>query len=75
MPAGTVKWFDASKGYRFIAPDGGGKDIFVHQGAIGRDGDKPLSEGERVEFESEQAARGPQARMAVLRLGQTEVIR
>ena len=62
MPAGTIKWFNATKGYGFIAPDGGGKDIFVHQSAIDAAlMDKPLSEGQRVEFESEQAAKGPQA--------------
>ena len=63
MPAGTIKWLNATKGYGFIAPYGGGKDIFVHQRAI--DGaliDKPLSEDQRVEFESEQAAKSPQAR-------------
>jgi cold shock protein len=62
MPAGTVKWFDATKGYGFIAPDSGGKDIFVHQSAIEGAGYRQLSEGQRVEFESEQAPKGPQAR-------------
>jgi CspA family cold shock protein len=61
MPARTVKWFNGTKGYGFIAPDGRGKDIFVHQSAIEGAGDTQLSEGQRVEFESQQAAKGPQA--------------
>jgi cold shock protein len=61
MTAGTVKWFNATKGFGFIAPDGGGKDIFVHHSAIEGSGYKELSEGQRVEFESEQGAKGPQA--------------
>jgi CspA family cold shock protein len=61
MTAGTVKWFDATKGFGFIAPESGGKDVFVHQSAIVASGDQPLSEGQRVEFDSEQAAKGPQA--------------
>jgi CspA family cold shock protein len=61
MTAGTVKWFNPAKGFGFIAPEGGGKDVFVHQSVIeGFDG-KDLSEGQRVEFESELAAKGPQA--------------
>jgi cold shock CspA family protein len=59
MAAGTVKWFNPSKGYGFIAPEAGGKDLFVHQSAI--EGTGQLSEGQRVEFESEQGAKGPQA--------------
>lgn len=61
MTAGTVKWFNSTKGFGFIAPDGGGKDVFVHHSAIVGDGYKELSEGQRVEFESEQGAKGPQA--------------
>lgn len=61
MAAGTVKWFDATKGFGFIAPDGGGKDVFVHHRAIESDGYRELSEGQRVEFDSEQGPKGLQA--------------
>jgi len=61
MTAGTVKWFNASKGYGFITPDGEGKDVFVHHSAIEGTGYKELSEGQRVDFESEEGAKGPQA--------------
>ena len=50
---GTVKWFNAEKGYGFITPDEGGDDVFVHFSAILADGFKTLSEGQKVEFESE----------------------
>ena len=62
MAAGIVKWFNGTKGYGFITPDGGGKDVFVHHSAIEGAGYKELSEGQRVEFESEQAPKGPQAK-------------
>lgn len=61
MTAGTVKWFNASKGYGFITPDGEGKDVFVHHSAIEGTGYKELTEGQRVDFESEEGAKGPQA--------------
>ena len=61
MSTGTVKWFNSSKGYGFITPDGGGKDVFVHHSAIEGTGYKELTENQRVEFESEQGAKGPQA--------------
>ena len=61
MTAGIVKWFNPTKGFGFIAPDGGGKDVFVHHSAIEGSGYKELSEGQRVEFESEQGVKGPQA--------------
>jgi CspA family cold shock protein len=61
VTAGTVKWFNATKGFGFIAPEGGGKDVFVHHSAIEGSGYKELSEGQQVEFESQQAAKGPQA--------------
>jgi len=62
VAAGIVKWFNGTKGYGFITPDGGGKDVFVHHSAIEGAGYKELSEGQRVEFESEQAPKGPQAK-------------
>jgi CspA family cold shock protein len=60
MPQGTVKWFNAEKGYGFIAVDGG-PDVFVHYSAIQKEGYRSLDEGERVEFEVTQGQKGPQA--------------
>ncbi|MBI1758612.1 MAG: cold-shock protein [Actinobacteria bacterium] len=60
MAQGTVKWFNAEKGYGFIAVDDG-PDVFVHFSAIQMDGFKALDEGQRVEFDVAQGAKGPQA--------------
>ncbi|WP_344313608.1 cold-shock protein [Fodinicola feengrottensis] len=60
MAQGTVKWFNAEKGYGFIAVDGG-QDVFVHFSAIQMDGYKSLEDGQRVEFEVTQGQKGPQA--------------
>ncbi|MDP3186386.1 MAG: cold-shock protein [Anaerolineales bacterium] len=57
---GTVKWFNASKGYGFIARENG-PDVFVHYSAIQSDGFRNLEEGQKVEFTVEQGAKGPQA--------------
>lgn len=61
MAKGTVKWFSNQKGYGFITPDGGGKDVFVHHSAIQGDGYKTLDEGQNVEFEVTQGPKGEQA--------------
>ncbi len=61
MPKGIVKWFSNQKGYGFITPDGGGKDVFVHHSAIQGDGYKTLDEGQAVEFEVTQGPKGEQA--------------
>ncbi|WP_438434541.1 cold-shock protein [Gorillibacterium sp. sgz500922] len=61
MQTGTVKWFNAEKGYGFITLEEGGGDVFVHFSAIQQDGYKSLDEGQRVEFNVVQGARGPQA--------------
>lgn len=62
MEQGTVKWFDADKGFGFIAPDDGGKDLFVHHSAIQMDGYRTLAEKARVEFDREDdTGKGPKA--------------
>jgi CspA family cold shock protein len=61
MNTGTVKWFNESKGYGFITPTDGGKDIFVHFSAIQGDGFKTLVEGQTVNFTVENGPKGPQA--------------
>lgn len=58
---GTVKWFNESKGFGFIAPEDGSKDCFVHYSAISGDGFKTLEEGDRVEFDITQGQKGPSA--------------
>lgn len=59
---GTVKWFNDSKGFGFITPEDGSKDVFVHHTAIASSGFRSLAEGDRVEFETEQGPKGPQAK-------------
>jgi CspA family cold shock protein len=61
MSVGTVKWFNASKGFGFISPDDGSADVFVHFSAIQGAGYKELSEGQRVQFETTQGQKGAQA--------------
>ena len=61
MNTGVVKWFNSSKGYGFITNDANGEDVFVHFSAIQVDGFKTLEEGQEVEFEVVQGAKGPQA--------------
>jgi len=61
MATGTVKWFNDAKGYGFISPDGGGKDVFVHHTSIEMQGFRTLVEGERVIFDLTSGPKGPQA--------------
>ena len=61
MAQGTVKWFNAEKGFGFITPDDGGKDVFVHFSEIQGSGYRSLNENDRVTFETEQGQKGPQA--------------
>jgi CspA family cold shock protein len=65
MPAGTVNWFNGTKGYGFVTPDDGSKDVFVHISAVERAGMGSLNEGQRISFELE---RGQQGRVAAVDL-------
>jgi CspA family cold shock protein len=61
MATGTVKWFSDEKGYGFITPDDGSKDVFVHFSSIAGEGFRSLAEGAKVEYEVTEGAKGPQA--------------
>ena len=61
MNTGTVKWFNAEKGYGFITPDDGGEDLFAHFSAIKMDGFKTLKQGQRVTFDLKEGEKGKQA--------------
>ena len=61
MPTGTVKWFNDEKGYGFITPDDGGRDLFVHYSSIDGGGFRSLAEGAKVNYEEEAGDKGPKA--------------
>ena len=61
MATGTVKWFNESKGFGFITPEDGSKDVFVHFSAIASEGFRTLAEGQQVTFDVEEGPKGPQA--------------
>jgi cold shock protein len=66
MATGTVKWFSDAKGYGFVTPEDGSKDVFVHHSNIAGSGFKTLTEGAKVEFEPAQGDKGPEARNVTL---------
>ena len=61
MSTGTVKWFNADKGFGFITPDDGSRDLFVHQSDIAGDGSSPLREGTKVSYDAQSDPKGPRA--------------
>jgi CspA family cold shock protein len=66
MATGTVKWFNDSKGFGFITPEDGGKDLFVHFSNVAGEGFKTLTEGARVEYEPAEGEKGPVATNVVM---------
>jgi len=65
MSTGTVKWFNSKKGYGFITPDDGGKDMFVHHSDVKTSGNATLDEGQKVEYEVGEGQKGPCAKNVV----------
>ena len=65
MPTGVVKWFNEAKGFGFISPDDGSRDVFVHFSAIQTNGFRKLEEGQKVEFEMVDGAKGPNAQNVI----------
>jgi cold shock protein len=65
MPTGVVKWFNEAKGFGFISPDDGSRDVFVHFSAIQTNGFRKLEEGQKVEFEEVDGAKGPNAQNVI----------
>lgn len=61
MARGTVKWFDDAKGFGFITPDGGGKDVFVHHSGINASGHRSLADGQKVTYDEKPDQKGPKA--------------
>lgn len=61
MPTGTVKWFNNDKGFGFVTPDDGGRDLFVHYSGISGDGHRSLAEGAKVSYSEEEGDKGPKA--------------
>ncbi|MDE2006940.1 MAG: cold-shock protein [Rhodospirillales bacterium] len=68
MATGTVKWFNGQKGYGFIQPDDGGKDVFVHISAVERSGMGSLNEGQKISFDLEQGRQGKSAAVNLKRV-------
>ena len=66
MPQGQVKWFNDAKGYGFISPEDGGKDLFVHHSNIAGEGFKSLTENDKVEIEAREGTKGPEATNVVV---------
>jgi CspA family cold shock protein len=75
MPQGTVKWFNPTKGYGFIAPDSGGKDVFVHISAVQKAGLRSLNEGQKIGFEVEQQQNGRAAAVNLTQADSTQPLR
>ncbi len=69
MPTGTVKWFNTTKGYGFVAPDTGGKDVFVHISAVQKAGLRSLNEGQKIAFEVEEQQNGRSAAVNIVDRG------